>query len=98
MTVTRLARSARAAGPLALWRALAGPQCASGVVRMTGEDARPLIPNHEHRRQAERGRRQGSLPVRVATLVARSNASRARPEGVATPNSNPFHHHYQERQ
>ncbi len=83
MTAARLARSARAAGPLALWRALAGPQCARRVVRMSGEDGRPLIPNHEHRRQAERGRRQGSLPVRVATLVARSNASRARPEGVA---------------
>lgn len=83
MTVTRLARSARAVGPLALWRALAGPQCAHRVVRMSGKDARPLIPKHEHKRQAERGRRQGSLPVRVATLVARSNASRARPKGVA---------------
>ena len=46
---------------------------------MSGEDARPLIPNHEHRRQAERGRRQGSLPVRVSTLVDRSKASRACP-------------------
>ena len=84
MTDTRLARSARAKGPLALWRALAGPQCAQRVVRMSGEDARPLIPNHEHRRQAERGRRQGSLPVRVSTLVDRSKASRACPDGVAS--------------
>lgn len=83
MTVARLARSARAEGPLALWRALAGPQCASGVVRMSGEDGRPLIPIHEHKRQTECGRRQGSLPVRVATLGARSKASRARPKGVA---------------
>ena len=50
---------------------------------MTGEGARPLIQSCEQMRQAERGRRQGSLPVRVATLVARSEASRARPEGVA---------------
>gem|GEM_PF-3309793 len=58
---------------------------------MPGEDARPLIPNHEQRQQAERAghtsdrRRQGSLPVRVDTLVSRSAASRARPEGVANP-------------
>ncbi|GAB5477931.1 MAG: hypothetical protein Marn2KO_13980 [Marinobacter nauticus] len=50
---------------------------------MPGEDARPLIPNHEQRRQTECGRRQGSSPVRVDTLVSRSAASRARPEGVA---------------
>jgi hypothetical protein len=83
VSAARLARSARATGPLALWRSLAGPQCAQRVVRMSGEDGRPLIPSHEHKRQAERGRRQGSLPVRVVTLVTRSAASRARPGGVA---------------
>lgn len=96
MSAARLARSARAKGPLALWRSVSGPQCASRVVRMSGEDARPLIPNHEQRRQTECAghpsdrRRQGSLPVRVATLVARSNASRARPEGVANQNQLTF--------
>ena len=70
---------------------------------MTGEDARPLIPNHEQRQQAERAghpsdrRRQGSSPVRVDTLVSRSVASRARPEGVATQNQHPFPKHHPER-
>lgn len=63
---------------------------------MPGEDARPLIPSHEQRQQAERAghtrdrRRQGSSPVRVGTLVTRSAASRARPEGVATQHQHPF--------
>ena len=43
----------------------------------------PLIPSCEHRRQAERGRREGSSPVRAVTLVTGSEATRARPEGHA---------------
>jgi hypothetical protein len=64
---------------------------------MPGEDARPLILSHEHMRQTECGRRQGSSPVRVDTLVSRSAASRARPEGVATQNQHPFPKHHPER-
>lgn len=56
MSAARLAPRARAEGPLALWRSLAGPQCASGVVRMSGEDDRPLIPSHEHKPQAQLAR------------------------------------------
>lgn len=60
MSAARLARSARAAGPLALWRSLSGPQCAHRVVRMSGEDGRPLIPNHEQCNQLLQECRQSS--------------------------------------
>jgi len=43
----------------------------------------PLIPSCEQSRQAERGRQQGSSPVRAATVVAGSIATRACPGRVA---------------
>lgn len=60
-----------------------------GSARVTDGAAPLLIPSQEHRQQAERAgsegdrRQQGLLPVRAATLGAGSEASKARPEGVA---------------
>ena len=56
----------------------------NGAVTMTGEGARPLIQSREQMRQAERGRRQGPLPVRAETPSGSGRAAtRARPGGVA---------------
>ena len=54
-----------------------------GSAGMTGGVAPLLIPSQEHRQQAERGRQQGSSPVRAGTLGPGSVATRARPGGVA---------------
>lgn len=84
MTGARL-RSTRSAWPCAGQAVTHSPQPGAALATMSGVDDRPLIQNRsgEQRRQAERGRQQGSLPVRAETLVSGSEASRARPGGVA---------------
>lgn len=84
MTGARL-RSTRSAWPCAGQAVSHSPQPGAALAPMSGVDDRPLIQNRsgEQRRQAERGRQQGSSPVRAETLVSGSEASRARPGGVA---------------
>lgn len=84
MTGARL-RSTRSAWPCAGQAVTHSPQSGAALASVSGVDDRPLIQNRsgEQRRQAERGRQQGSLPVRAETLVSGSEASRARPGGVA---------------
>lgn len=84
MTGARL-RSTRSAWPCAGQAVPHSPQKGATTVAVPRVDDRPLIqsPSCEQRRQAERGRQQGSLPVRAETLVSVSEASRARPGGVA---------------
>lgn len=85
MTGARL-RSTRSAWPCAGHGLAHRPQkrATLGTVSRV-DDHRPLSPSWscEQLRQAERGRQQGSLPVRAETLVSGSEASRARPGGVA---------------
>lgn len=84
MTGARL-RSTRSAWPCAGQAVTHSPQPGAALAPVSGVDYRPLIQNRsgEQRGQAERGRQQGSLPVRAETLVSGSEASRARPGGVA---------------
>lgn len=85
MTGARL-RSTRSAWPCAGQGLAHSPQKRATPGTVTrADDPRPLIqsPSCEQLRQAERGRQQGSSPVRAETLVSGSEASRARPEGVA---------------
>lgn len=84
MTGARL-RSTRSAWPCAGQAVTHSPQPGAALAPVSGVDDRPLIQNRsgEQRRQAERGRQQGSSPVRAETLVSGSEASRARPGGVA---------------
>lgn len=84
MTGARL-RSTRSAWPCAGQAVSHSPQPGAALAPVSGVDDRPLIQNRsgEQRRQAERGRQQGSSPVRAETLVSGSEASRARPGGVA---------------
>lgn len=90
MTGARL-RSTRSAWPCAGQAVTHSPQPGAALATMTGVDDRPLIQNRsgEQRMQTECAghlgdrRQQGSSPVRAETLVSGSEASRARPGGVA---------------
>jgi hypothetical protein len=90
MTTARL-RSTRRAWPCSGQGFAHSPQNGSALASVPGVDDRPLIPSRssEHTRQAERAghasdrRQQGSSPGRAATSVAGSEATRARPGGVA---------------
>jgi len=90
MSTARL-RSTRRAWPCSGQGFAHSPQNGSVLASLTGVDDRPLIPSRssEHARQAERAgnasdrRQQGSSPGRAATSVAGSEATRARPGGVA---------------
>ena len=85
MTGARLRSTASAAWPCAGQGLAHSPHKRAAPVTVTRVDDRPLSlsPSGEQLRQAERGRQQGSSPVRAVTLVTGSEASRARPGGVA---------------